>query len=296
MIRHTYNFLVSLLLAMVSTACIRDEYPPCSALTVDIGIEDRNFSNISENPGVGIVGADASFADIISSLIVKLEDAETGETKETLCLEPGADDNQTCRAVFNDTLQYGKYVVTVWGNADVDFMQDKTDNIYRFEKQNRDVFVCMDTVEYQPGSQIPVINLRRAVGMLLTEVKGLPSYVTDVRVSVSGLSLDVDRNLRYSGKTEWTERFPSGTAGGGSDMALLPMLISPSVRQTESEVVCRFYSGENLFLVVPDVKVTVERNRITPIRYEWNEDNTVMVFAFIDGQWEKITGLDVDEQ
>lgn len=276
-------------------SCVRDEYPPCAPLTVEIDIEDRNFNNISDVPELEAIKPETPFGKLITHLYIRLEDPATGKAIEDLKIVPSAE-GRTCNVAFNDSLPYGKYVVTAWGNTTDGMSFSDGYDQFRFETQNRDIFVCRDTVDYQPAAPIPAIRLKRTVGMLLAEVKGLPTYVKSAKITAYGLREYVDADLKYHGETDWAEQMRIEESGSYENMTLLPILLSPSVSEDATEVISRFYADENLLLAMPDIRVTLKRNSITRLRYEWKNDNIVNVYINVDGKWEQVTTLNVNEQ
>lgn len=280
-------------------SCLRDEYPPCLPLTVEIGVADRNFSNISDVEGVGVVSDKAPLKEIVKSMCMRLEDYSTGALIEQRTITTQGEE-PAMQVAFNDSLPYGQYIVTVWGNPakEPQIVADGTAR-YEFNPSGGsadDLFVCRDTITYTAGGKVPEILLRRTKGMLLVGTVNMPSYISSVRMIANGLRETVDDNLSYSGSMDWSGTLPVASADISAPTVYTPILLPPSVKAGATEIVSRYYSDGTLMQLVSGVKVNIERNKVTQLRYEWDDSQNVKIYINVDGEWEKVTSLDIIEQ
>lgn len=280
-------------------SCLRDEYPPCRPLTVEVGVADRNFSNISDVEGIGVVPDTAPLKEIIKSMYMRLEDYSTGALIEQRTIATQGEE-PFMQVAFNDSLSYGQYIVTVWGNpAKEPQIVGGGTTRYEFSPSDGsadDIFVCRDTITYTAGGEVPEILLRRTKGMLLVGTVNMPSYISTVRTSADGLSETVDENLSYSGSMDWSGSLPVSPADMSGQTVYTPILLPPSVKADATEIVSRYYSDGTLMQLVPGLKVNIERNKVTQLRYEWDDSQNVKIYINVDGEWEKVTSLDIVEQ
>lgn len=291
--------LLSIVLLPSLLSCLRDKHPQCGPLTVSLGIEDRNYSNINYFEDMNEASATVAFNKYVSKLYLRLEDYKTGAEIETRTIIPTGD-SPTFSVTFNDSIPYGRYVVTAWGNIlHEPTLNSAGESCYRFDPEDgneEDLFVVRDTVDYQPGTLNPEVMLRRVKGLLNIQTVNLPSYIRTAAVSATNVREEVTEDLDYSGSVTWRHtRSLSGTQPEGS-IVYISVLIPPSTATDATEVITRYYADGSLIQLTPSAKVTINRNQITELKYEWNDDQNVTVYININGEWEKVVSLDVNEQ
>lgn len=289
-----------LLPALGLLSCLRDDIPHCRSLTVEFGIEDLNFQNQDVAEGVRPNDPSTPFNKIVSRLNLHLQNYSTGATIDRRTIVPEGD-NPTFEVAFNDSLPYGDYIVTVWANARESSLVTSPDgsSLYQFARysgsgdNDEDLFLCRDTVSYTPGGESPKVMLRRAKGLLLIETSKLPTSINSSRISATNLRAEVNENLQYSGAMGWDSTLPLAPSG---TITYTSALLPPSTATDATRLVTRYYDGEILRQITPEVNLTIERNKITRLKYEWDDNQSVTVYLLVDGEWERITSLDITEQ
>lgn len=295
---------ISLLIcATALTSCIRDNLEPCRPLTLMLDIEDRNFSNVDDIEGMTPVDKDDPFANPVPVVHARLTDAATGETVEEFTATPDPDDPM-CEVAFSDSLEYKKYVVTVWGGCkEAPEYEACSSSTYTFPTEGipADVFVSRDTVVYEPCTPIHDMALKRVSGMLLVHNDRLPDVISSSQIDVSGIFSEVNSLLEYSGRTSCAFIFPFTIASSAGDtrsdrVATVQLPVAPSAAGTTSAVINSYFVGPSQVYTAPKVDVQIERNKITELRYRWEGDQGTTVYQNVDGQWKRISDLGTSEQ
>ncbi len=75
-------------------------------------------------------------------------------------------------------------------------------------------------------------------------------------------------------------------------------VLSPSVSYNGSQLSMKFRRGLEEFnntYTVPDVNININRNELTVVRYEWNEDDSdFKVYMLVNDNWELISKMEID--
>lgn len=115
-------YVLPVAVCLLWSSCIRDSIPPCPPLQVTLTVKDKNYFNIDDAVKLGLMERKAEnlpFRDYVSTLYYIVHDAEgkvVAEQKNTLV----DNDDQTQLITLPESLPYGKYTLTVWGNMKSD--------------------------------------------------------------------------------------------------------------------------------------------------------------------------------
>ena len=115
------NIIVTATALMAMAGCIRDEYEPCPPLTIEVTVQDKNWSNIGEAVAEGLAAAvseDLPFRDYVQSLTYELRDLSTGEIVSSAAAYPVSHDGLSEILTFPESLPFGTYEINLWGNLD----------------------------------------------------------------------------------------------------------------------------------------------------------------------------------
>lgn len=280
--------------AMIPSACVRDSLPDCPPLRVTIAVKDKNYFNVDQMEHEERVAEDLPFRNYVPTLYWVLANAETGEVVETRPLYDVTGDATTVTAEFPAELPFGRYRFTVWGGmpdesplgdnpATVDFHPGNT--------PGSDIYMTSDIIDYDYAHGDHTVELERTKGKLIVEKIGLPAEVTGSEKSVTGLFATVDTTFTYSGATS-VKKPDSYTP---ESLVVTKTILSPSVREKGSQLMVLFPKSSGEPLSAESVNITMERNKLTAVRYVWDETTErFTIYVYINSNWEAVSSMEVD--
>lgn len=276
-----------------ASGCTGDDLPACPPLTVSVTVDDLNYSNYADISGEKGISVYTPFSEIIQDMEVTLQEFGTGKILEEYSIQT-AGNEPICPISFT-TNQPGKYILTIWGNVSTRPSIQDNESLYKYaQTEDKSIYVSRDTLEYVPGGNNPKIALKRVTGKLVVENTNLPSYLTEISMSGSNLSKEVSSTLKFSGSQNLSELFtitPSGTPE-----YRITSILPPSSPDNDTEITNQYLMGSNIIMTTEGVKVKIERNKITYLRYVWDDDLNMTIFLNVDGNWEQVSNMDVNEE
>lgn len=285
-----------LLCFVLFSSCIREDFEPCPPLQIAITVKDKNYSNIDEVTWEDKMDEDQAFRTYVSSLSYTLRDAITGEvwdSKEVFRVT-GEDKKYTIRG--GSCLPYGKYIITVWGGLkDNDPLKDGpfTAHLHPEGAEGDDCYVSNDTLIYDENNTDYTVMLERTKGKLIIQVENLPEEINYSENTFSGIYQDVDCEFNYLNaatvytRTRW-DTIPS---------KMIKTVLAPSLREKGSNVKLNFSSlrSQGLSALTPeDVNITLERNKLTVLKYVYDEKKQdFTIYLLVNDAWDVIHDLNI---
>lgn len=288
-----YILVLSILLF---SSCVRDEIEPCPPLTVSITVKDKNYFNVDKVALENRRSEDLAFKEYVPTLYYQLRDAVTGEVVEEQGVFEVTSDEKKYPITFCDCIPHGKYVLTVWGGlSDNTPLGDDplTAILHEENTENGDYYMTNDTLVYDAWNYDYTVDVERTKGKLIIQVENLPEKVNYSDKAVNGLYGQLNCEFQYSDaitvrtKAEW----------GKSSEVITKTLLSPSIKKDGSLVGVNFYDTPDRItpVLTPEaVNITMERNRLTVLRYVY-DGNDFTIYVLVNDNWEEINGLIVGE-
>ncbi len=198
-------------------------------------------------------------------------------------------------------MPFGKYVFTVWGGMKKrgELYLDKNELLLHPEhSQGDDVYQVCDTLVYDENHYCYTSEMERTKGKLVIWTENLPAGYHLMNTEVSQLYGIVNPSFLYS---EETSVFHESEIEAGAKTKT-SIFLAPSFQKEESVVDVNFYknSGEGAgssssVLKPDDVKVSMERNKITVLKYVYDSDrNRFTIYMKVNDNWEEIHGMILD--
>lgn len=292
------SILLILLLVPALTSCIRDEIEDCPPLQVNIAVKDKNYFNVDKVDMKERRSEDLAFREYVPTLFYMLRDAKTGEVMEEQGVFSVEGEGKTVPVEFCPCLPHGTYVLTVWGG-----MKDMTSlSEYRTalalhpeHAEGDDIYLVNDTLVYDAYRYDYTVEMERTKGKLIVEAEGLPQGIGRMTTDVDRLFGKVNSDFVYSGETH-----VSNTSAVTADQKVrMSSIMAPSVGSSASLVNVSFTKKDgasDMLLPKPaDVKINMERNRITMLKYVFNPDaNKFTIYIKVNDNWEEIHGMILD--
>ena len=295
----------TLLLAMAS--CIRENLQDCPPLSVRIDIEDKNYANAAETEaatGLALtLPEDQPFRHYIQKLYYTLYSMDSAKVVLTQHLHDVQGDAMTATAYLPSELDFGRYVLVVWGNIDSEDGIQRQGGYYDLHAGNvegYDVYMTCDTLLYDDTHYDYTVSLRRVKGQLLIQAEGIPDGIAHSRKAVSRVSGGVDRQFRY--EEEEAEYLVTDTPLDGlvqDGRAVSRTAVAPTLPGHESGVYLRFFADPadaEPALSVDGIPVTLRRNEISVLRYVYDDGTgSFEVYSLIDDRWQAVHQLGLEE-
>lgn len=295
--------LLAALLLLAS--CIRDDLEPCPPLSIMLSIEDKNYFNVEQvERATGLALAlpdDQPFRYYIQRLYYTLYNRDTQQLIMTRRLHEVQGDAEMATVYdIPADLPYGNYALVVWGNIDSDEGIMGNGGAYDLHTGNvegYDVYHGLLTFTYNEYQGEFVCPLQRVKGDLLILAEGLPGDINWSRKEVTGVSGHVSYGLQYTpGDAETVVTTHSWQPG--LTRVYRETDLAPSVGG-QSTVDLAFYDNEQMqepAAVPPSVDVTMERNRITTLRYTYDEaTGEFEIHVLLDDGWRVVHEMGVEE-
>lgn len=304
-------YVLPVAVCLLWSSCIRDSIPPCPPLQVTLTVKDKNYFNIDDAVKLGLMERKAEnlpFRDYVSTLYYIVHDAEgkvVAEQKNTLV----DNDNQTQLITLPESLPYGKYTLTVWGNmkSDEPLGEDATTaEMEAVGAAANDIYLASATFDYRYGNEKHTLAMERTKGNLLIKAEGIPDNIDFSTKDIQDIYNSVDNGFQYSTLTDihteldWQEirseiksetlMCPSPSYEGST---LSVMFIDKSAAGTQGRAT--YYPT----LEPQDVNITMGRNEITILKYVYVDEGgsgegDFEIYLRVNDNWELLHDMELD--
>lgn len=304
-------YVLPVAVCLLWSSCIRDSIPPCPPLQVTLTVKDKNYFNIDDAVKLGLMERKAEnlpFRDYVSTLYYIVHDAEgkvVAEQKNTLV----DNDDQTQLITLPESLPYGKYTLTVWGNmkSDEPLGEDATTaEMEAVGAAANDIYLASATFDYRYGNEEHLLAMERTKGNLLIKAEGIPDNIDFSTKDIQDIYNFVDNGFQYSTLTDihteldWQEirseiksetlMCPSPSYEGST---LSVMFIDKSAAGTQGRAT--YYPT----LEPQDVNITMGRNEITILKYVYVDEGgsgegDFEIYLRVNDNWELLHGMELD--
>jgi hypothetical protein len=304
-------YVLPVAVCLLWSSCIRDSIPPCPPLQVTLTVKDKNYFNIDDAVKLGLMERKAEnlpFRDYVSTLYYIVHDAEgkvVAEQKNALV----DNDNQTQLITLPESLPYGKYTLTVWGNmkSDEPLGEDATTaEMEAVGAAANDIYLASATFDYRYGNEEHLLAMERTKGDLLIKAEGIPDNIDFSTKDIQDIYNFVDNGFQYSTLTDihteldWQEirseiksetlMCPSPSYEGST---LSVMFIDKSAAGSQGRAA--YYPT----LEPQDVNITMGRNEITILKYVYVDEGgsgegDFEIYLRVNDNWELLHGMELD--
>lgn len=304
-------YVLPVAVCLLWSSCIRDSIPPCPPLQVTLTVKDKNYFNIDDAVKLGLMERKAEnlpFRDYVSTLYYIVHDAKgkvVAEQKNTLV----DNDDQTQLITLPESLPYGKYTLTVWGNmkSDEPLGEDATTaEMEAVGAAANDIYLASATFDYRYGNEEHLLAMERTKGDLLIKAEGIPDNIDFSTKDIQDIYNFVDNGFQYSTLTDihteldWQEirseiksetlMCPSPSYEGST---LSVMFIDKSAAGTQGRAT--YYPT----LEPQDVNITMGRNEITILKYVYVDEGgsgegDFEIYLRVNDNWELLHGMELD--
>lgn len=304
-------YVLPVAVCLLWSSCIRDSIPPCPPLQVTLTVKDKNYFNIDDAVKLGLMERKAEnlpFRDYVSTLYYIVHDAEgkvVAEQKNTLV----DNDDQTQLITLPESLPYGKYTLTVWGNmkSDEPLGEDATTaEMEAVGAAANDIYLASATFDYRYGNEEHLLAMERTKGDLLIKAEGIPDNIDFSTKDIQDIYNFVDNGFHYSSLTdihtelEWQEirseiksetlMCPSPSYEGST---LSVMFIDKSAAGSQGRAA--YYPT----LEPQDINITMGRNEITILKYVYVDEGgsgegDFEIYLRVNDNWELLHDMELD--
>lgn len=304
-------YVLPVAVCLLWSSCIRDSIPPCPPLQVTLTVKDKNYFNIDDAVKLGLMERKAEnlpFRDYVSTLYYIVHDADgkvVAEQKNTLV----DNDDQTQLITLPESLPYGKYTLTVWGNmkSDEPLGEDATTaEMEAVGAAANDIYLASATFDYRYGNEEHLLAMERTKGDLLIKAEGIPDNIDFSTKDIQDIYNFVDNGFQYSTLTDihteldWQEirseiksetlMCPSPSYEGST---LSVMFIDKSAAGTQGR------ATYHPTLEPQDVNITMGRNEITILKYVYVDEGgsgegDFEIYLRVNDNWELLHGMELD--
>lgn len=296
-------YVLPVTVCLLWSSCIRDSIPPCPPLQVTLTVKDKNYFNIDDAVKLGLMERKAEnlpFRDYVSTLYYIVHDAKgkvVAEQKNTLV----DNDDQTQLITLPESLPYGKYTLTVWGNmkSDEPLGEDATTaEMEAVGAAANDIYLASATFDYRYGNEEHLLAMERTKGDLLIKTEGIPDNIDFSTKDIQDIYNFVDNGFQYSTLTDihteldWQEirseiksetlMCPSPSYEGST---LSVMFIDKSAAGSQGRAA--YYPT----LEPQDINITMGRNEITILKYVYVDEGgsgegDFEIYLRVNDNWE----------
>lgn len=304
-------YVLPVAVCLLWSSCIRDSIPPCPPLQVTLTVKDKNYFNIDDAVKLGLMERKAEnlpFRDYVSTLYYIVHDAEgkvVAEQKNTLV----DNDDQTQLITLPESLPYGKYTLTVWGNmkSDEPLGEDATTaEMEAVGAAANDIYLASATFDYRYGNEKHTLAMERTKGNLLIKAEGIPDNIDFSTKDIQDIYNFVNNGFQYSTLTDihteldWQEirseiksetlMCPSPSYEGST---LSVMFIDKSAAGTQGR------ATYHPTLEPQDVNITMGRNEITILKYVYVDEGgsgegDFEIYLRVNDNWELLHDMELD--
>ncbi len=293
MVRRAFYFFC---LLSAFSSCIRDEIPPCPALSVQIAVKDKNYSNVRKVEQETALSEDLAFREYVPTLYYRLCPLGSNDPVAEQELFEVTGDEREYAVRFSDDLPHGTYVLTVWGGMKDLSSLDADRNVLTLHPEGtegEDVYMTNDTLVYDAWNYGYTVEMERTKGKLIVLAANLPSDIRWSGQTDDGLSRTVDRSFGYSGTTGVST---AGEWASAEETVVTKTLLSPSLQAEGTVQKMQFYDAPDRTVpaaVPDDVRITMRRNELTVLKYVY-DDRRFSIYILVDDNWEKVHGMVID--
>ena len=292
------NILLLLLASVALASCIRDDLEDCPPLRVEIGVKDKNYFNVDQTVPEERLADDLAFNKYVPTLFYMLRDAKTGEVVEEQGVFNVEGDGKTVAIDFCPCLPHGKYILTVWGGLDElsQLSDDRLSMLIHPDKaQGNDVYLLNATLVYDAYNYDYTLEMERIKGKLVVLAENLPDNFDMVHIDANNLYGKVNANFEYSDEASVCNK----VAIASTSLIKTATYMAPSIVTGGTVVDVNFVkennSSGNLLLTPDDVKISLERNKITMLKYVFNkEEDKFYIYIKVNDNWEVVHGMILD--
>lgn len=304
-------YVLPMAVCLLWSSCIRDSIPPCPPLQVTLTVKDKNYFNIDDAVKLGLMERKAEnlpFRDYVSTLYYIVHDAKgkvVAEQKNTLV----DNDDQTQLITLPESLPYGKYTLTVWGNmkSDEPLGEDATTaEMEAVGAAANDIYLASATFDYRYGNEEHLLAMERTKGDLLIKAEGIPDNIDFSTKDIQDIYNFVDNGFQYSTLTDihteldWQEirseiksetlMCPSPSYEGST---LSVMFIDKSAAGSQGRAA--YYPT----LEPQDINITMGRNEITILKYVYVDEGgsgegDFEIYLRVNDNWELLHDMELD--
>ncbi|WP_418946187.1 FimB/Mfa2 family fimbrial subunit [Phocaeicola coprocola] len=304
-------YVLPVTVCLLWSSCIRDSIPPCPPLQVTLTVKDKNYFNIDDAVKLGLMERKAEnlpFRDYVSTLYYIVHDAKgkvVAEQKNTLV----DNDDQTQLITLPESLPYGKYTLTVWGNmkSDEPLGEDATTaEMEAVGAAANDIYLASATFDYRYGNEEHLLAMERTKGDLLIKAEGIPDNIDFSTKDIQDIYNFVDNGFQYSTLTDihteldWQEirseiksetlMCPSPSYEGST---LSVMFIDKSAAGSQGRAA--YYPT----LEPQDINITMGRNEITILKYVYVDEGgsgegDFEIYLRVNDNWELLHDMELD--
>lgn len=298
--------------AVAAAGCIRDEYLPCPPMTVEISVLDKNWSNIDEVQAAGLavaVDENLPMREYVQSLTYELRDLSTGKLVSVAPSYSISHDGMTEVLTFPESLPFGRYELTLWGNLDVVTKagsdQEGTASVTLHEDGGDEadqVYHFCGIFDYDYDRADFSAGLQRTVGCLLVDAVNLPAWIDYSEKDIEGVLGTVSKGMEYSDPVSVHTALDWGD--NVSSMRTMTCL-GPSASEDGTTVQISFRDSDGASglsgvtrawpdeLVSEPVDITLRRNELTVLKYDYDVDG-LHIYVLVDGEWTRVHDMVID--
>lgn len=304
-------YVLPVAVCLLWSSCIRDSIPPCPPLQVTLTVKDKNYFNIDDAVKLGLMERKAEnlpFRDYVSTLYYIVHDAEgkvVAEQKNTLV----DNDDQTQLITLPESLPYGKYTLTVWGNmkSDEPLGEDATTaEMEAVGAAANDIYLASATFDYRYGNEKHTLAMERTKGDLLIKAEGIPDNIDFSTKDIQDIYNFVDNGFQYSTLTDMHTELDWQDIRSEIKSETL-MCPSPSYEGSTLSVMFIDKSAAGSLgraayyptLEPQDINITMGRNEITILKYVYVDEGgsgegDFEIYLRVNDNWELLHDMELD--
>lgn len=286
-------------LLLLAVACIKDEHlRPCPPLKVDIEVKDKNYFNVDAVATEERRDEQLPFRAFVPTLYYRLQLLNADGTATLMTEHQLAEvegDAQHIAVTFPDEYPHGTYVMsTIGGLRDMTGIADDLTYIDFHPDNNKgvDVYVSQDTLVYDAYRHDYTVGLERAKGKLNIECYNLPPEITFSEKEIRNVAQTLDCEYNFYGLTSVITQYDWVS----SPNVTTKTISAPSLTEKGTSVLVNLFDTPEMeipHLVFPTVHVTIERNKITALKYVY-EPPIFKVYLLVDDNWELVHDMDIE--
>lgn len=303
--RQTFSHVLAALLLLASltmASCIRVDYDDCPPMKIRVVVKDKNYFNVNKVDLEDARDEHLPFGNYVPNITYRLRDISTGKTVASLPLTDvsGTDEDYTFELPTD--LPFGTYELTVWGGlSDDEPLSTDMEQLplHPTGVEGGDPYLTRDTLTYDAYHAAHIVEMERVKGKLIVETWFLPRVAVVSTNKVDHLYTQVDAQFRYTGKTQLSREADWSAA---EDYMVWKTVLPPSTgdKQSVLDIDFRDATGNIRTELLPkDVKITMNRNALTVLRYvwTWNPDTRReewIIYILINDNWEVYHDMIID--
>lgn len=288
---------LALITTILLASCIRDNLAPCPKMKVRVEVKDKNYFNVNKTEYEERVSDTLAFRQYVPTLFYRVSDAESGKVLEEQGVFAVEGDAKDFILPLCDCLDYGTYVITVWGGMGLDEYPDDMFALESPENYGTDLYLAHDTITYDYENGEHTLQMRRTKGKLIVISENLPDNIVCSEWHIDGIWEHVDYRFRYHGRTQQQHFFPwEETASTRVNKHIL----SPRADIFDAYIQMNYYdtktpSEQTIPTYAPDViRISPRRNELTVVKYVYQDNMEFAIYVLIGDDWEQVHGMEID--